>query len=79
MNDSRVNELRELPIEALSDELLSLSRQLLGYRLQRTGGHLTKTHLLKSTKRDIARVQTIISERKREEAVRSDTSNEEEK
>ncbi len=72
MSVMEADELREMSVDALTDQLSDLSRQLMGYRLQKGGAHLTKTHLLKATKRDIARIKTVIAEKNRQQSAESD-------
>lgn len=57
--------LRDKTVEELSTELVGLTRTLFGYRLQRADDRLAKTHLLTLTRRDIARVKTVLVEKKR--------------
>lgn len=54
-------ELREKTIGELNDELLTLLRDQFNYRMQKAAGQLKQTHLLKQTKRDIARIKTVLN------------------
>ena len=56
-------ELREKSVEELSTQLLDLLRDQFNYRMQKTTGQLKQTHLLKQTKRDIARIKSMLSEK----------------
>ncbi|QJC38606.1 50S ribosomal protein L29 [Enterobacteriaceae endosymbiont of Donacia fulgens] len=49
----------------LENELLSLSREQFNLKIQLTSGNLKQTHLLKKSRRNIARIKTILSERKK--------------
>jgi large subunit ribosomal protein L29 len=59
-----MKELREKNEEALQQELLELSRERFNLRMQQGSGQLTKPHLLNNVGRDIARIKTVLSERK---------------
>ena len=56
-------ELREKSIEELNAQLLDLLRDQFNYRMQQTTGQLKQTHLLKQTKRDIARIKAMLTEK----------------
>lgn len=57
------SELKEKSVEELNGELLSLLEQQFKLRMQKSTGQLAQTHLLKATKKDIARVRTILNEK----------------
>ena len=57
-------ELREKETEELYEELLRLRKEQFGLRMQDASGQLGQYHLLKQVKRDIARVKTIIVEKR---------------
>ncbi len=59
----KVSELREQKLPDLEKELESLSRALFSLRMQYGTQQLTNTSQLKQTKKDIARVKTVIRER----------------
>ncbi|QJC37788.1 50S ribosomal protein L29 [Enterobacteriaceae endosymbiont of Donacia bicoloricornis] len=48
----------------LENELLSLSREQFNLKIQLTSGNLKQTHLLKKSRRNIAKIKTILSQRK---------------
>jgi large subunit ribosomal protein L29 len=58
-------ELREKSDSDLRKELLELSREAFNLRMQKGTGQLSRPSQIKVLRRDIARVKTIISERKR--------------
>lgn len=58
-------ELREKTEPELREELKSLLREQFNLRMQKGTGQLSQTHKLKVVRRDIARVYTIINEKKR--------------
>ncbi|CAM3726115.1 50S ribosomal protein L29 [Parendozoicomonas haliclonae] len=56
-------ELREKSVEELNAQLIDLLRDQFNFRMQMTTGQLQQTHVLKQTRRDIARVKTAIAEK----------------
>lgn len=56
-------ELRDKSVQELNDELLRLRKEQFGLRMQRASEQLAQTHLLTQTRRDIARVKTLIREK----------------
>ena len=56
-------ELRELTADELVQRELELKRKLFNLRFQRASGELDNSAELLKTRKDIARVMTIISER----------------
>ena len=59
----KASELKEKSIEELNTELLSLLREQFNYRMQASTGQLAQSHLLRTVRRNIARVKTIITEK----------------
>ena len=59
----KATELKALGAGELRDELLRLRREHFNLRMQRASGQLGQTHLLKETRRDIARVKTVMREK----------------
>ncbi|MGD8417145.1 MAG: 50S ribosomal protein L29 [Pseudomonadales bacterium] len=59
-----VKELREKNLEELNEELLKLRREQFGLRMHKASGQLSQVHLLKAARRDIARVKTLIQEKR---------------
>ncbi|ARD44508.1 MULTISPECIES: 50S ribosomal protein L29 [Colwelliaceae] len=59
----KASELKEKSIEELNAELLELLREQFNYRMQASTGQLAQTHLLRTVRRNIARVKTIITEK----------------
>ncbi len=56
-------ELRELTADELVQRELELKRKLFNLRFQRASGELDNSAQLTKTRKDIARVMTIIAER----------------
>ena len=59
----KASELKAQSIEELNAELLELLREQFNYRMQASTGQLAQTHLLRTVRRNIARVKTIITEK----------------
>ncbi len=59
----KAKELRKLTDEELKDKLTELKKKLMNLRFQNAVGGLEKPSEIKSTKRDIARILTILRER----------------
>ena len=57
------SELREKSVEELQGSLVQLRKDQFNYRMQRSTGQLTQTHLLKDVSRDIARLKTVMNEK----------------
>jgi large subunit ribosomal protein L29 len=64
----RASELRDLTIDELVQREAELKRKLFNLRFQLASGELDNTAELKKTRRDIARVMTIIGQRSQEAA-----------
>ena len=64
----KTSELRTKDIVALEAEVSSLLKAHFGLRMQRATQQLTNHTQLGNTRRDVARVKTIIAEKKREQA-----------
>jgi len=59
----KANELRGLSDQELFEKLEDAKRQLMNLRFQLAIGQLDNKSKIKETKRDIARIKTIIKER----------------
>jgi len=55
---------REKDEAGLIEELLNLRKEQFNLRMQRGAGEMSKSHLFKNVRRDIARVKTILAEKK---------------
>ena len=63
MNAEELRDLRTQTLEELGDELVRLRKEQFQLRMQRASELLPQTHLLTRTRRDIARVKTVIREK----------------
>jgi large subunit ribosomal protein L29 len=59
----KANELKDKSIEELNAELLNLLREQFNLRMQASTGQLAQTHMLRTVRRNIARVKTIMTEK----------------
>ena len=60
----KTEELRKKNVDELKAELVKLSKEHFSLRMQRAREQRPQTHLLGETKRDIARVKTLIREQR---------------
>ncbi len=60
----QAKELRTKSIDDLNKELLELLREHFSLRVQKANGQLNRHTRLRSVRRDIARVKTVINEKK---------------
>ena len=61
----KASELREKSVEELQTNLQELYKNQFNYRMQKGTGQLAQVHLLGDTKKDIARIKTIITEKQK--------------
>jgi large subunit ribosomal protein L29 len=57
------NELRNKSVEELSTQLMGLFSEQFKLRMQKSTGQLGQPHLIKETRREIARIKTILTEK----------------
>lgn len=60
----KAKEIRELSIEELGKKLRDARADILDLRLQKQTGQLEKTHELSLKRKEIARFETILAEKK---------------
>jgi large subunit ribosomal protein L29 len=56
----KIEDVRRLTQDELSDQLLSLKKEQFNLRFQAATGQLEKTHRVEVVRRDIARVKTVL-------------------
>ncbi|TDT36953.1 LSU ribosomal protein L29P [Halospina denitrificans] len=59
----KATEMREKSAEDLNQELMRLLKEQFNLRMRKATGQLNQSHLLRQTRRDIARVKTVITEK----------------
>ncbi len=63
----KASELRELDVQELLDKERELAQQLFALRLQKVTGQLESPAKMSQSRRDMARVLTVLREKKDEE------------
>jgi len=64
----KVAELRKKSDSDLNEELLGLLREQFNLRMQKGSGQLAQNHQLKGVRRNIARIKTVLQEKRAAEA-----------
>lgn len=60
----KASELRQKSVDELNKLILDLLREQFEYRMKLATGQLGQTHVIKKTRRSIARVKSVIAEKK---------------
>ena len=68
MKPLKVTDLRATTPDELQDKLAELKKEQFNLRFQQASGQLENTARKRQVRRDIARVETVMAERKRAEA-----------
>ncbi len=61
---SKTKELRELTNEELISKRRDIKHEILNLRVQQQSGQLENTGALRTNRREIARIETVLSERR---------------
>jgi len=61
----KASDLRSRTLDELTVEVDTLGREIFNLRFQRAGGQLENTARVRQVRRDIARIKTILGERRR--------------
>ncbi len=64
----KANEVRDMTNDELKDKLLQLRKEQFNLRFQKASGQLEKTTRIGEVRRDIARVKTILGEKRQANA-----------
>ncbi len=62
---SKADEFRTKSDDELADQLAKLKKEQFNLRFQRANGQLEKTNRIRVVRKDIARIQTILTEQRR--------------
>jgi large subunit ribosomal protein L29 len=62
-------EARELSVAEIEKKIRDLRTELVNLRLRKQTGQVEKPHLLREIRRDLARLQTIVNQKKAAESV----------
>ena len=68
MKGMKASDLRSRTVDELSEEVDTLGREIFNLRFQRASGQLENTARVRQVRRDIARIKTILGERRRGQA-----------
>ena len=63
-SNNSVKDLREKDEASLKEEILNIRKEQFNLRMQQGAGEMSKPHLFKNARRDIARVKTVLAEKK---------------
>ena len=58
-------DIRAMTIDQIDDEVLKLKKEQFNLRFQRANGQLENTGRVRVVRRDIARIQTVLGEQRR--------------
>jgi large subunit ribosomal protein L29 len=61
----KASDLRSRTLDELTEEVDTLGREIFNLRFQRASGQLENTARVRQVRRDIARIKTILGERRR--------------
>ncbi|HGU7209710.1 TPA: 50S ribosomal protein L29 [Legionella pneumophila] len=59
----KIDELRNMSVEELQNELLSLRKDQFNLRMKKASGSLDKTHLITMVRKSVAKVKTILTDK----------------
>jgi large subunit ribosomal protein L29 len=62
---SKADEFRAKSVDELADQLVKLKKEQFNLRFQRANGQLEKTNRISVVRKDIARIETILTEQRR--------------
>jgi large subunit ribosomal protein L29 len=59
----KIDDVRRLTTDQLTDELISLKKEQFNLRFQAATGQLEKSHRVQEIRRDIARIKTVMRDK----------------
>jgi large subunit ribosomal protein L29 len=59
----KIDELRNMTVDELQNELLTLRKEQFNLRMKKASGSLDKTHLITMVRKSVAKVKTILTEK----------------
>lgn len=62
---SKADEFRAKTSDELSEQLAKLKKEQFNLRFQRANGQLEKTNRIREIRKEIARIETVVTERRR--------------
>ena len=66
MKGMKASDLRTRSVDELTEEVETLGKEIFNLRFQRASGQLENTARVRQVRRDIARIKTILGERRRQ-------------
>ncbi len=60
----KITEIRELTVKELGARKRELRQEIFNLRIQQQAGQLEKPHMLRSLRRDVARVETVLTQKR---------------
>jgi large subunit ribosomal protein L29 len=64
----KASDIRTRTADELTEEVETLAKEIFNLRFQRASGQLENTARVRQVRRDIARIKTILGDRRRQEA-----------
>jgi len=68
----KANEVKQMTDDQLKDELLKLKKEQFNLRFQKASGQIDNTARVRQVRRDIARIKTVMNERRRTESAQAE-------
>jgi len=65
VKEMKASDIRARTVDELSEEVDALGKEIFNLRFQRASGQLENTARVRQVRRDIARIKTILGERRR--------------
>jgi len=62
---AKIKDFRSMSVDELESKLVELKREQLNLRIQQSTGQLQNTAVVRKTRRDIAKINTLIAERQK--------------
>ena len=62
---AKINDLRSLTVDELESKLLELKKEQFNLRIQQSTGQLQNTANVRKIRREIAKINTLLTERKK--------------
>lgn len=64
----KIEDIRDKSVDELNEQLAGLKKEQFNLRFQKATGQLEKTSRVKEIRRDIARIETVLSEKSKSQA-----------
>jgi large subunit ribosomal protein L29 len=61
----KIAEIRELTLKELATRKREIRQEIFNLRIQQQGGQLEKPHMLRSLRRDAARVESLLTQKRK--------------